>query len=511
MPTPVEFALDYAGRGWPVLPVYGVSDGTTPGMPSVGYCACGDRHCSSPAKHPMTRHGVKDATTDEEQIRQWWKQWPHANVGIACGRVSGIVVIDVDMNATVNGQEALADLQIKNGPLPKTLTARTGGGGFHYIFTYPLEGQIKSGAGRLGPGLDVRSDDAYIVAPPSIHVSGNRYEWANELRPDWLPDWLFALMTAPAPAAKQAPAEYETLLKGVEKGNRNEAATRLAGHYLALGLPPAEVTHLLGRWNDDNDPPLRDLELAGIIKRIARNELLKRGATIPETAEERQGQLQTLSERFGVEFTDIVRVCGQHPFYVFTIGETEVTVPAGDMSVQRAWRRAITAAAALVPATIGAKANPAWRHFANLMMRTARILEPGEEATERGQVRGWLEAFILQHKVWPNGELVSQRDPVNHEGQVYVHPPSFRKFVATEFDQRMNGTRFVQLLMYHGFTKKALWLVLQSGKGFTCRMVRVPTEIVSALNTRESYELPDGDDRDASATKTDVTPSGTSA
>ena len=67
-------ALRYARRGWYVLPVHSVREGR---------CTCGDPNCSRPGKHPRTLHGVKDATTDPEVIRGWFKQWPGANIGVA--------------------------------------------------------------------------------------------------------------------------------------------------------------------------------------------------------------------------------------------------------------------------------------------------------------------------------------------------------------------------------------------------------------------------------------------
>src|SRR5262245_17069661 len=80
-------ALSYAARGWPVLACHSVQDGR---------CSCGNTACEHAGKHPRTAHGVKDATTDPATITAWWQQWPDANVAIATGAVSGLVIIDVD-------------------------------------------------------------------------------------------------------------------------------------------------------------------------------------------------------------------------------------------------------------------------------------------------------------------------------------------------------------------------------------------------------------------------------
>ena len=107
----LDEALQYAARGWRVFPLHDTSSGK---------CSCG-KACASPGKHPRTRHGVKDATTDAKQILAWWKRWPRANIGLATG--SGLVVIDIDGPA---GVTQLAELTSQYGKLAPTLTARTG-------------------------------------------------------------------------------------------------------------------------------------------------------------------------------------------------------------------------------------------------------------------------------------------------------------------------------------------------------------------------------------------------
>jgi len=78
---------------------------------------------------------VKDATTDAEQIRRWWSEWPTANVGIATGRESGLVVLDVD--ADKGGELSLETLCANGNALPNTVETITGGGGRHIWFSHP--------------------------------------------------------------------------------------------------------------------------------------------------------------------------------------------------------------------------------------------------------------------------------------------------------------------------------------------------------------------------------------
>lgn len=85
----LDCALRYASFGWPVFPCYSAES---------GICTCrkqGD--CHAIAKHPRTRHGLKDASIEARQIRRWWGKWPNANVAIRTGPESDLLVIDVDV------------------------------------------------------------------------------------------------------------------------------------------------------------------------------------------------------------------------------------------------------------------------------------------------------------------------------------------------------------------------------------------------------------------------------
>jgi hypothetical protein len=99
-------------------------------------CSCpkGDA-CERAGKHPSTQHGVNDATTERDQIKHWWTASPNANVGIATGRKSRIIVLDIDPRN--GGSMSLKRQRRKLGRLPDTVTAVTGGGGLHFVFKYP--------------------------------------------------------------------------------------------------------------------------------------------------------------------------------------------------------------------------------------------------------------------------------------------------------------------------------------------------------------------------------------
>jgi Bifunctional DNA primase/polymerase, N-terminal len=178
MSTLLEAALGYAARGIPVYPAHWPRP-----IPSrIGLaCSCPrGPACDRPAKHPLVRHGVNDATTDPEVIGRWWRRWPQTNLGLATGVVFD--ALDIDGPA---GLAALRQLQEAAGlRLPGPLVA-TGGGGWHHWFT-------PTGLGNRPPhGLahvDWRGKGGCVLAPPSRHISGRRYRWLVDLDQTPLPE-----------------------------------------------------------------------------------------------------------------------------------------------------------------------------------------------------------------------------------------------------------------------------------------------------------------------------------
>ncbi len=183
--TPLlDAALAYAARGWPVFPLY---------SPTLdGKCDCLKPDCISPAKHPWTKRGFYDATTDETLIREWWNRWPSANVGIRTGEYSGIVVIDLDsVGAKEEVKKLLGNYDIATVPRVRT------GKGWQLYLKYPGF-YIKSRAGILHH-VDVRGDNGYVVGVPSKHISGKTYQWEVPLTAELpeLPPELLKLISSP--------------------------------------------------------------------------------------------------------------------------------------------------------------------------------------------------------------------------------------------------------------------------------------------------------------------------
>ena len=164
MDTHVEHAVRYVQAGLAVLPLH------RPVAYKRTYrCSCDRQDCPSPAKHPFGRlvpNGLRDASSEPEIVASWFQQ-SRLNLGIATGAVSGIIVLDIDPRH--DGDETLATLEQEHGPLPPTWRFLTGGGGEHILFRHP-GAPVPNSAGKVGPGIDVRGDGGYIVAPPSQHI-----------------------------------------------------------------------------------------------------------------------------------------------------------------------------------------------------------------------------------------------------------------------------------------------------------------------------------------------------
>jgi hypothetical protein len=130
---------------------------------------------------------------------------------VATGRNSGIWVLDVDGDI---GAASLAQLMAAHEELPPTAKCITGGGGQHLYFIYPPDRVIRNSVGTLALGLDIRSDGGGVVAPPSVHASGQAYAWAPGRSPAEAgvaaaPTWLYEAMDAAraCPTAAASPTE----------------------------------------------------------------------------------------------------------------------------------------------------------------------------------------------------------------------------------------------------------------------------------------------------------------
>ena len=203
-PELADFALRYARAGFRILP------------------------CHPHTKAPLCEHGAKDATTDEGIIREWFRRWPHAGIGMALG---GLVAVDVDVRDDKRGAETLDALLAQHGPLPDGPVQRTRSDGRHYLL------RARAGAsypGMAGPDVDLKhGPHSYICVEPTPN-----YCWLDEIDP-----WRSDVTIPEAPRWLERPDVTET-----PPGGANDA-----GQGRVLPTPEIERIQAMLRYCRDFD------------------------------------------------------------------------------------------------------------------------------------------------------------------------------------------------------------------------------------------------------------------
>jgi P4 family phage/plasmid primase-like protien len=237
----LEQALAYIELGWAVFPV------------------------APNAKRPLTPNGFKDATKSVFAAKRWWEKYPDANIGIATGMVSKLAVVDIDVKNGAKGRESIEKVK---GMTP-TLMAKTPSGGWHLY--YLLEEPLKSRNGLL-PGVDLKADGGYVVAPGS-KIDDNPYEWFDaEAHLTALPNIVRELEENREHHAAPVLNGMNGHTNGaIPVGERNATLASLAGSMRRRGLETDEIAAALKTVNLKRcSPPLDDKEIENISASIAR-------------------------------------------------------------------------------------------------------------------------------------------------------------------------------------------------------------------------------------------------
>ncbi|MCS3744312.1 bifunctional DNA primase/polymerase [Rhizobium sp. BK661] len=264
---PPEAAYWYAGQGLPVFPLRW-------------------------NKHPLTRHGYKDATTERGQVTRWWQRWPLALIGCPTGTQSGLLAIDIDMKpGGPDGEREWNKLLVRFGVgEPLTRMTLTPSGGRHLLFQYPIGGEeIRNSTSRLAPGIDVRGQGGSIILPGSRNPSGVYELLRDDIEAAPLPEWLATYLRvlrdiAPPRKAPERPfsvdcdnwrawalaaleGECKAIL-GAASGSRNDQLNRssfLIGQIVGSGLlAESEATEYL--WHAALACGLSTFEAGGTIR-----------------------------------------------------------------------------------------------------------------------------------------------------------------------------------------------------------------------------------------------------
>jgi hypothetical protein len=210
-------AAEYRARGWRVMPV----NGKTP---------------------------IYQGWANDDWVCPPFK--PGENIGIITGKASGLVVLDVDPKN--GGVSSLLDIIEEFGPTGAP-QVRTGSGGQHFYYRHPQAYKVPCSASRIAPGLDIRGDGGFVVAPPSVHpVTGYKYSWDVPGEPKPMPSWLLLKVGS----NKQLPTkrnkdEWAKLVASRPiDGTKHDTLVKLSG-YLLRFLPTPVVVELMQVWNRD--------------------------------------------------------------------------------------------------------------------------------------------------------------------------------------------------------------------------------------------------------------------
>ena len=239
----------------------------------------------------------------KDMVLNWFHALSGAGVGVVTGRVSNMVVLDVESYCPTPIEKLLE-------MYPTQMYSRTGSGGYHLFYQYPTAMARVSNRVKLMEGVDLRADGGFIVLPPTLHPSGNRYQWVKRGPLGTFPKSLLDLDSQPK--TQQGEGWITDLLHGVSEGGRNDACARLAGYFFKKGLTYDIVEALLMEWNERNDPPLTAREMRTTIKSIERNHAIGTSDfTSVEFEDDRTGEEKQQQSNFDVmRMTDYVKGYG---------------------------------------------------------------------------------------------------------------------------------------------------------------------------------------------------------
>lgn len=234
-----ELISEYLNSGWSILPV------------------------KPDEKRPYMTNWLQYNKTraTQSQVESWFKNLSGAGVGVVTGKISNIVVLDVESYCRTPIEEILKKY-------PTKLISRSGSGGYHLFYQFPTGVSKVSNRVKIFDGADLRADGGFIVLPPTRHPSGGVYQWIEKGIPGAFPLALLELESKPT---VQNEGWITEALRGVSEGGRNDACARLAGYFFKKGMTSDIVEALLLDWNEKCDPPMPLKELRATLKSIERS------------------------------------------------------------------------------------------------------------------------------------------------------------------------------------------------------------------------------------------------
>lgn len=484
-----EAALSYLARGWSVVPGHGVLEG--------GLCTCRQKDCDRPGKHPRVKWSeFRERRATEAELRRWFGRWKDASVIVITGKISGLVVLDVDPRH--GGDETLADWERTHGELPETPRSLTGGGGTHYLFAHPMDEEVETTVEFL-PGLDTRADgNGYIMVPPSSHASGRAYEWDSAAHPDDLPlaPWPKALSDTVKHryrgglAGEKHTVDVDGIIAGTVKvpdGSRNEILARVAGYMIYAEdarSADAVMSMVMGVVEKSFEPPLEEREVRRTVESIIRRDQRRREAearaerTLADTkatieaeeldAEDRIETAASLWAEAGVAAVSdwYVMMDGQSVEYILMTPEDEIRLGSDLLDYLGIRRTLLNRTSLLLP---DAKKPGTWDRRMYLLRQLARE-EVLESARASEQVDEWVDDYLRANTPQVDPEPEMRREwistsPIIVDGRLWLRPQRLARFIEATYGEKLEPRQLTRLL------KRAGWESghLADGRGSSLR------------------------------------------
>ena len=519
--TKLQQALDYIESGLRVIPLH---------HPTEDKCSCGRPQCASEGKHPRTSHGVKDATSDREQIERWWTRWPNANIGIATGM--GIVVLDLD------GETGREWLEENSERVPKTLRVTTGNGIHLYFQTPDGEpiGNRKITGGERGEVL-LKGNGGYVVAPPSDHPSGVKYAFDDPdaevaTIPSWIldengplgPKVLLKKDLIREPNASPPLAKFSKIMRDIAFENTWEhrrakelADSSMSGYDLSLASQAASEG-----WSDQE---IADLIISHRRERGSEADLAKvmEHPTYLQTTVARALRRQSARPDSGRDVDAIIHGMtqrgkrdAQYDLHLAD-GSTVIIKNTMDLMNHRKVLEAIFEADTKLMLPRMKKQD--WEDIVSSYLRDIREITP--TLTDEEQTEGWvLDALDSSMNSGPHTMEQGHEERnnilermggggtyafIDRESKAYLHLQEFKRFLRVRFDERIPEKMLAERLSRLGFTRKQMrWKSPTDGVGKRIRLW-VSEHPVAHEGQRPKMRVLSNEDMDRMFSKDSVT------
>ena len=455
----LESALLYLRMGLSIIPAHTVLHD--------GSCSCGRPGCSAAGKHPRIawqEYTKRKAT--EAEVREWWTKWPDSNIACCTGKVSDLTVLDIDGDA---GYQALEMAGIPYETMPVTPVVRTGKGRHVYCAYFP---DVKSVVGVL-PQVDVRNDGGIVILPPSVHVSGRKYEWEDglelgEVALAVMPFWDRLLQVSGKQKdnkgidLRSGAAHWaDSMLEGIAEGGRNMKMAQLAGRYYSRGLSPREVEFILRAVNAKNNPPLPEDELMTIAGSIYNSDQKERMARLldsnayEDNTEARQASLVTLKEAFaGLEVLGMRRITGETSQYFIEFDKGTVVLAEDQLWNSRQLQRRVSEVTKVVIPEFSAKTIPMRSVMLQAILNLVEDVDAGDEATLFGELALMLTEYLMTASLFAGEGTPPPRGAFFRADRVWVSTTEFSRWAANNWGSKPTIPALAQKLKAWGAESK---------------------------------------------------------